>query len=148
MHVTNDPPQTELASNFTVADYRVACSKENKAAIAEALRRRFTERYIGPVRPAICRQTHGFTMMAVSCLMIESLESFCLGWENSKGKCENGKSKSEVAFGKFFESHSEFACFSGQTASCFWKNVRCGIHHQAETTGGWKITRKTLRSPF
>ena len=39
---------------------------------------------------------HGFTIMAVSCLMVESLESFCRGWEHSKGK------RGELAFCHFF----------------------------------------------
>lgn len=30
----------------------------------------------------------------------------------------------------------------------FYKHVRCGILHQAETTGGWKITRNTTEARF
>ena len=72
-------------------------------------------------------------MMAVSCLMMESLESFCQGWKNSDRK-------SELAFCHFFDNHRQFDSFRGYSAQ-FYKNVRCGILHQAETTGGWKITR-------
>ncbi|HEY1686603.1 MAG TPA: hypothetical protein VGG19_17700 [Tepidisphaeraceae bacterium] len=126
--------QTELASNFTVADYKTARSTQDRATIAEALHRRFTERYIDPVTPAPGKEMHGFTIMAISCLMIESLESFVQGWENSS-------SKSEAAFCYFFDSRPQFSIFRGHFAR-FYKNVRCGILHQAETTGGWKITRK------
>lgn len=126
--------QTELASDFTVAQYKTACSTQDRATIAEALHRRFTERYIKPVMPASKKPMHGFTIMAISCLMIESLESFIQGWENSN-------SKSEAAFCYFFDTHPQFSSFRGHFAK-FYKNVRCGILHQAETTGGWKITRK------
>ena len=142
MNVTNDPQQTELASNFTVAQYKAACDSKDKDAIVDPLRRRFTERYIDPVTPGICNHTHGFTMMAISCLMIESLQSFCEGWVSTKGQSANGKSMSEEAFTRFFDSHNQFDCFRGQIAHCFWVNIRCGILHQAETTGGWKMTRR------
>jgi len=135
MSVTNDPKKTELASNFNVAQYEAACKAKDRNAISDALRRRFTERYIDPVTPAICRKSHGFTIMAISCLMIESLQSFCEGWENSNGR-------SEIAFCHFFDSQRQFNSLRGHFAE-FYKNVRCGILHQAETTAGWKINKKS-----
>ena len=138
---TNDPKQTELASGFTVADYESAVKAQDKDKIANALHRRFTERYIELVTPSNGKQVHGFTIMAVSCLMVESLESFCRGWEHSKGK------RSELAFCHFFDSHRQFDSFRGHSAQ-FYKNVRCGILHQAETTGGWKITREKAAPLF
>ena len=136
----NDARQTKLASNFTFAQYETARDTQDKGTIAEALRRRFTERYIDPVTSGKGKRMHGFTMMAVSCLMIESLESFCQGWENSNGR-------SKRAFCHFFDSHSQFDSFRGHSAQ-FYKNVRCGILHQAETTGGWKITREKTAPLF
>jgi hypothetical protein len=133
MNTTTDWQQTKLAKNFTVLDYMAACKAEDMAAIAEALHRRFTERYINPVTPGICKHPHGFTIMAISCLMIESLQSFREGWKDTNGK-------SEAAFCRFFDYNPRFDCFRGHFAS-FYRNVRCGILHQAETTGGWKINR-------
>ena len=139
---SNDPKQIELASGFTVADYESAGAQDSDK-VAEALRRRFTERYIEPVTPSDdkCNRkpVHGFTIMAVSCLLIESFESFRQGWANSNGQ-------SQLAFCLFFDGHNDFATFRGHAAQ-FYKNVRCGILHQAETTGGWKITRKE-RTPL
>jgi hypothetical protein len=71
---------TELAS---VADYNRAVGKEDRNAIAEAIRRRFTERDISPVSES--KAKHGFTIIAICCLMIESLESFRQGWKSSDG---------------------------------------------------------------
>jgi hypothetical protein len=136
---STDPKQTELASNFTVADYESAVKALDRDRVADALHRRFAERYIEPVTASHGKQVHGFTIMAVSCLMIESLESFCRGWENSNGK-------SELAFCHFFDSQRQFDRFRGHSAE-FYRNVRCGILHQAETTGGWRITRvRTARN--
>jgi hypothetical protein len=43
-----DPEQTLLASNFTVAQYKVARDTGNQVLIAEAIGRRFAERYVQP----------------------------------------------------------------------------------------------------
>ncbi len=75
------------------------------------------------------------------CLMIESLQSFCEGWKDSNGK-------SEKAFTRFFDNHNQFDCFRGEIAHSFWVNIRCGILHQAETTGGWRIIRRIGSSLF
>lgn len=133
-----DPELTELATGFTVRDYKRARDAQQREGIAEAIRRRFTERYINPASDA--KYKHGFTMMAISCLMIEALESFRQGWESSDGK-------SKAAFCYFFDSNDEFMEFRGH-AQTFYKNVRCGILHQAETTGGWRITRKSTAPLF
>jgi hypothetical protein len=129
--LNNDPKQTELASGFTVAQYEAACRAKDKDTISCALHRRFMERYINPVTEA--GQKHGFTMMAISCLMIESLESFRRGWKNSNNK-------SEAAFCYFFSTNDSFREFRNHCEQ-FYKNVRYGILHQAETTGGWRIRR-------
>ena len=91
-----DPELTELATGFTVRDYTLAVAARNKDGIADAIRRRFVERYLEPVTSS--KHEHGFTMMAISCLMIESLESFQQGWPNSRDK-------SKAAFCYFFDDN-------------------------------------------
>jgi hypothetical protein len=133
-----DPELTELATGFTVRDYTLALAARNKDKIADAIRRRFVERYLEPVASA--KHKHGFTMIAISCLMIESLESFRQGWPNSRDK-------SKAAFCYFFDGNDHFKDFRGHSQA-FYTNVRCGILHQAETTGGWRITRKQTAPLF
>jgi hypothetical protein len=129
---SHDPDEIELASHFTVRHYRRAVTARDQKAIADAIRRRFSERYVFPASKSPHR--HGFTMMAISCLMIEAFESFRQGWPTS-----DGQSKSAFCF--FFDGSGCFGELRGH-AQQFYKNVRCGILHQAETTGGWTITRK------
>ena len=76
---------------------------------------------------------HGFCTIAICCLMIEALESFWRGWPHSR-------SKSESAFCFFFDRSSNLSIFRGY-ASDFYKHIRCGILHQAETTNGWRVRR-------
>lgn len=129
---THDTADTELAHGFTIRDYVTARDSQppDQAAIAEAIHCRFTSRYVDPVRG---RRRHGFTIMAVSCLTIEALESFRKGWESTRGKsCE--------AFASFFKAFDQFKAFADCSGD-FYTHVRCGILHQGETTGGWRIRR-------
>ncbi len=128
----HDPAETELAPDYKVRDYERDRDSQppNRAGIADAMRARFTDRYIAPVKSA---PRHGFTMMAVSCLMIEALESFRQGWPTSE-------KQSKAAFCFFFDASDPLKDFRGH-AQAFYSHVRCGILHQAETTGGWRIRR-------
>jgi hypothetical protein len=65
--------------------------------------------------------------------MIEALESLREGWETTERK-------SRKAFRSFFGHAEQFSAFRGPVQD-FYKHVRCGILHQAETTGGWRILR-------
>jgi hypothetical protein len=124
----------KLASGFTVGNYLdLADSRESRdlAAIAEAIHRRFVERYLEPVTGQAKR--HGFTMIAISCLMIEAFQSFRMGWADT-----SQRNQGAYAFCSFFDSEDLFAPFRGHSGD-FYKGVRCGILHQAETTLGWRI---------
>lgn len=111
------------------------------------IRRRLFERYIDPVKALdLHRDTkeckHGFYMMAINCLLIETLVSYWRGWETTESfKNSSGrqiKGKSAKAFKMFFRIEPRFHVFR---SSKFYRNVRCGILHQGETTGGWMIER-------
>jgi hypothetical protein len=123
---------TLIASKFTVRQYRGAVANKDRDAVAEAIRRRFTERYIDPALNEKSR--HGFTQVAIACLMLEALESFLRGWKKSIHQ-------SEKLFVEFLEREPDFATLIGR-GSEFFTNVRCGILHQAETTAGWRIGRR------
>jgi hypothetical protein len=127
----HDYRETKLAPRFTVCDYE-ECRDRNppdRDSIANAIRARFMDRYVDPARAG----GSGFTIMAVSCLMIEALESFRQGLPSSKGSCKE-------AFCSFFGSFDQFKDLRGH-AHVFYKNVRCGILHRAETRGGCRIRR-------
>jgi len=124
------PEFTELASGFKVSDYIIARSRKDRVVIADAIRRRFCERYVLPVSGP---NRHGFTSMAVSCLMAEAFESFRHGWPTTERR-------SEVAFDCFFKESRRFVAFRSH-AHGFYRNVRCAILHQAETTSAWRIRR-------
>src|SRR5713101_3769835 len=122
--------------HVTVGDYMAwqTEGEQGKHKIAEFFQERLSERYIEPVLALNADEKNGFAIMALSCLLIETYETFRQGWQSSDGK-------SKKAFGYFFDREDLFRDFKGH-AEAFWKNVRCGILHQGETTGGWRITRE------
>ncbi|MDX6017728.1 MULTISPECIES: hypothetical protein [Shewanella] len=124
--------KTKLTSTITVKKYRQLKEQRDTHALADMLYERFSERYIEPFRNHEFK--HGFSMMASSCLMIESLYCF------QRGRKKTGQAGVEV-FEEFFEKSTHLKDFIGYGES-FYKNIRCGILHQGETYGGWKIRRK------
>jgi hypothetical protein len=117
-----------LSSTVSVARYRELEQTRQRASIARFVEQRFRERYIIPVS---CEGTHGFSILANCCLMIEALESFYQGWENTE-------LMSRQAFESFFKREPRFQVFQPRCDD-FYYDVRCGILHHAETKGGWRI---------
>ena len=78
-------------------------------------------------------------MMASACLMIETLQSFYTG------KQETPRRQGLKSFKEFFEREAKL--FPGVAAEFadekdnFYTNIRCGILHQAETKRAYRILR-------
>jgi hypothetical protein len=112
----------------------------NKAV--DILAARIRDRYLEPVdfliaseetKPASQRR-FGFTVLAIDCLLVETLEAFIEGLEDTVGR-------SEKVFRTFLRSRKQFAAefTTDEIASRFYKQFRCGILHQAETGGESKV---------
>lgn len=123
----------KLTDGVTVRELLYWIDKKDDVAKIEIINfiyHRFENRYIKHVRDI----DSGFTRMAIGCLMIETLESFKLGYANTKNK-------SVTVFQSFFETENKFFPGFGPYAKIFHRTIRCGILHQAETTEGWRILR-------
>ncbi len=127
---------------YTIGDYEKDKKEGNRKGMAEFIYERFNERYIEPFDAIIDKKKkNGFSLMAISCLMIEALETFWQGLDDSRKK----ENKEKIWGGDFFEdffSHCDELREVKGIGSDFYRYIRCGILHQAETTGGWKISRK------
>jgi hypothetical protein len=128
----------KLSKSVTVRRYKEYENRRNRRAIADFIFERFHERYIASLTSSTSK--HGFAIMAICCLMIEALESFHNGWKTTRGTL-GGIKKSLLAFRQFFSRVHSFQPFQ-RFSDDFYECVRCGILHQGETTGGWKIHRK------
>lgn len=123
---------TRLSSTVTAADYMAMEAANDRAGIGRFIVQRFGERYFEPTLTAPRRQ--GFTLLAIGCLVIESLECFYQGLGDSTGK-------SHQCFRQFFARRTGLEVFGGGLKDWFFEQIRCGIPHQAEVTGGWRILR-------
>lgn len=135
-----DPWTTILAGSraagtaITVRDYSALHAAKDRRGIADLIRLRFTERYLDPALDN--PQRHGFSILATCCLMVEALESFRNGWKGTQGV----KGGSQGVFVGFLNTHQGFHDLK-PVAADFYTHVRCGIIHQAETTGRWTVNR-------
>ncbi len=129
-------PEYRISNYLKNIDSR---NESDKVEIAESIKRRLIQRYILPGEQK--ENKSGFNILANCCLLIETFESFYRGWN----KTPNGSD----TFCKFFNRVSEFSEFTGNdTPTEFYKNIRCGILHQGETSGGWKIRRDKKRKLY
>lgn len=124
-----------LTQNVTVQQARqwVIDKDENaKNSLVDLIHHRFYNRYVKHIKEI----DSGFLKMAVSCLMIETLESFRQGKKDTKGKGVGLK-----MFKDFFNYEEKIFPGFKEIASEFYSSIRCGILHQAETTNAWRILR-------
>lgn len=120
-------------SNYKNSDWAIAI---------DILDKRLSERYIEPVeilqntekeKPAH-EKKFGFTILAIDCLLIETLQSFYEGLTDSTGK-------SKLLFKHFLQQRDNFKqlFMDDLDVNYFYDNFRCGILHQAQTFKNAKI---------
>lgn len=71
----------------------------------------------------------GFSIMAIDCLLIETLQQFYNGAKRT------GKDQDESSFHDFFSRSKDFSAFFDtiDKTKIFYVQIRCGILHQAQT---------------
>lgn len=134
---------SDKQNHITVKDYNKLLLDKNRLELANFVYNRLYSRYIKPFKFDNCNYQkeykNGFSMMASFCLLIETLQSFKEGFGDSKNI-------SSFLIRIFFYETNFFTEFKNQGKEIY-TDIRCGILHQGETKGGWKITRdKNIRS--
>jgi type I restriction enzyme M protein len=101
--------------HITVSDYNgwKAQGELARTNLAIFVSERLSERYIAPVDALNPEEKNGFAIMALSCLLMETLESFYQGWAKSPD--------SGLAFCNFFDRHRRFDDFRGQGNAFYLK---------------------------
>lgn len=103
----------------------------------ELFRLRIKSRYLEPIDLLIENDSkrtptdrkYGFTILAIDCLLIETLQAFREGSTDTK-------SKSKKMFINFLTQRKSFRkYFNSDEAEDFYDDFRCGILHQAEVMG-------------
>lgn len=104
-----------------------------KVSLIKLIHHRFFNRYVKHLNDI----DSGFLKMAISCLMIETLESFRQGKKDTKERGVGLK-----MFKDFFAAEERLFPGFKDIATDFYYSIRCGILHQAETTNAWRILRR------
>jgi len=94
---------------------------------------RIRGRFIDVIDTFSCRNGAGFAVMALDCLLIETLQQF------REGKAETPSGKSGKYFRRFLTQTSFNEHFNDDLADLFYDQIRCGILHQAEVKKSSKV---------
>jgi hypothetical protein len=106
---------------------------------------RFESRYFNPIDLILnssgtkIKYTCGFLVMSIDCLLIETLNQFYLGLYTSEERYyrrnpDINYKKNEQAFRDFFKHSTFFPDFKDENMSnIFYKEIRCGLLHQAQS---------------
>lgn len=121
-----------ISPHFRVSDWKRAVEGDiiDWNLATEIFRDRLASRYLSPVQhiASDCEigEFSGFAILAIDCLLIETLNQFYNGHDETKG--EHRK-----AFWNFFKKSKHFKnSFSRKKAFTFYSHFRCGILHQAQ----------------
>lgn len=128
----------EIAPNFSASDWKKLNLDEDEQHWLKAiavLRDRLHSRYLQPIDVLIAAEANifpadrrfGFTILAIDLLLIETLQAFKEGLEDTNGK-------SREVFTRFLRESPNFSKYFTTDVERikFYKEFRCGILHQAE----------------
>lgn len=151
--------KTKIAGKKTVLDWKnlrkklldAPNDKELWEQAFSLLALRLATRYFRPIKRIKCFDKYngeGFAIVTILCSLIEFLETICTGeiyryckdGELDKAKFEYNNSKEKIV--SFLEKRKPFKDVftkENKLAPEFYKNVRCGLLHEAQTRGDWII---------
>jgi hypothetical protein len=147
-------PNTEIASGFTVGDYRALRQRlvpESQITsewkrVFGAFHRRITERFLQPIAELgryddldELPMRPGFAILALDCLLIDTLQSF------REGRASTGEVSPAKSFRDFLQNAAAFASFNSDDKSDFFGDIRNGLLHNGETRHNWKVRIDTDR---
>lgn len=120
-----------IAPDYRISDWRSAQEAGNWDLMVSIFRTRLDGRYLQPIRLIEKDKSigpfAGFSILALDCLLIETLNQFYQGLDETP----NGHEKQ---FWRFFQDSEHFSeHFSEETAGVFYRHIRCGLLHQAQT---------------
>lgn len=149
-----------LALHWRASKVRTCLHKKDRIGLVAFLKERHEERFFRPIRHLCAAENSqrgfGFAAIALCCLLIEMLQSYWDGLPTTNGRefayLRNLKatpakyrlpahgSNGKEAFKKFFRRNK--ISFHNMSGVVFYRNVRNGLLHQAQTKRGWTIKQK------
>jgi hypothetical protein len=143
-------PQTRISPRFRSTDWAQLRPSLNDNANVEAWARaiemlhdRIQSRFLQPVdhlknAPQSTDLGFGFAMLALDCLLIDTIQSF------REGRLKGNEARTARAFVDFFRASTRFGSpiWSRRLIDEFFDAIRCGLMHDGETRKGWRLRRR------
>jgi len=108
-------------------------SESDKDRIIGIINHRLKDRYLKLINNADGKDKSSFLLLAISCLLIETIQCFY------EGKNNTANNEGKKIFKRFFKRENNL--FPEFESIDFYNNIRCGILHQAETKNGWRLNK-------
>ena len=120
--------------------------------------KRIETRYLNPIRAIGKSDTEsgeGFSIVALLCTLVEFLESCERGFNfHFVGRTgyrlqqyEYSESTASTYFRDFLRNRAPFSQeFPANLIDGFYRDVRCGLLHEARTKGGWMISTRSSKA--
>jgi len=124
-----------ISPRFTSSDWkRLTFTAEDDWRLAvDIFTDRIRERFLDPIARIEKCAYAGFAVVALDCLLIEMLQQF------REGVNRTPAGKSKEFFVNFLTGFGFGEHFDTRKAELFYRQIRCGILHQAEMRGSSKI---------
>lgn len=117
------------AQDFTDLNIKVDSSNVVWEKAISIYSERFIERYFNPIDNLLVdSETNGFAIMAINCLLVDTFYQFEEGLDETK--------QNKVCYVNFLRKHLGGIFDSELVATKFYKDIRCGILHSAQTKNG------------
>ncbi|HUV30623.1 MAG TPA: hypothetical protein VMY05_06025 [Acidobacteriota bacterium] len=124
-----------VSPRFTSEDWQRLTfqAEDDWRQAVEMLHDRIRQRFLDPISRIEPCAYAGFAVLALDCLLIEMLQQFREG----VNKTPSGKSK--LYFVRYLTETGFGDHFTDRMAELFYRQIRCGILHQAEVRGSSRI---------
>ena len=136
-----------ISPNYSISDWVQAERDSNWERMTTIFSDRLDGRYLKPIRLIASDQKigsfSGFSIIALDCLVIETLAQFYNGTDETTGA-------HWLAFWSVFKKSNFFTEFTKEKTRIFYSHFRCGILHQAQTKkmSLVKINREKMLEPI
>ncbi len=127
----------KISPNYTSRDWSALAEgkPDDWPQAAAIVRDRLEGRFLRFADQWISDPFSGFIVLAIDCLLAETIQQFRTGATSGKGKSE--RYITEFLSGPRFQPE-----FAEAARTSFYEDIRCGLLHQAEAKKMWLIRRK------
>ena len=125
-----------ISPKFTTVDWKALdlATKDAWSRVAEIVRDRLDGRFLSFARLCLESPQSGFVVLAIDSLLLETIQQFRDG-------VVDGHGRSEEMVCKFLTGPRFQPNFDEAARKAFYRDIRCGLLHQAEAREMWLIRR-------